>query len=52
MPKVPAFALKLAFGEMSQIILYGSRASAEKIKSTGFEFQFQNIHQSLYDIYE
>ena len=51
MPNVPAFVLKLAFGKMSQIILSGSRASADKIKSAGFEFQFQNIHQSLYDIY-
>ena len=51
-PKVPAIALKLLFGEMSQIILYGSRASSDKIKSTGFEFKFQNIHQTLFDIYE
>lgn len=52
MPKVPEFALKLLFGEMAQIILYGSRASADKIKSTGFKFKFQNLHQTLYDIYE
>lgn len=51
-PKVPALALKLLLGEMAQIILYGSRASSDKIKSTGFEFQFQNIHQTLFDIYE
>lgn len=51
-PKVPAVALKLLFGEMSKIILYGSRASSDKVKSTGFEFQFQNIHQALFDIYE
>lgn len=52
MPKVPAVALKLLFGEMAQIILYGSRASSDKIKATGYEFQFQNIHQTLFDIYE
>lgn len=51
MPKVPAIVLKLLFGEMAQIILYGSRASSDKIKATGFEFRFQNIHQALYDIY-
>ncbi len=52
MPHVPEFALKLLFGKMAEIILYGSRASAEKIKSTGFEFGFQNIHQTLFNIYE
>ncbi|NEN21907.1 TIGR01777 family protein [Cryomorpha ignava] len=52
MPHVPEFALKLLFGEMAQIILYGSRASADKIKSTGFEFNFQNMNQTLFDIYE
>lgn len=52
MPHVPEFALKLLFGQMAEIILYGSRASAKKIKSAGFKFDFQNIHQTLYDIYE
>ena len=51
-PKVPALALKLLLGEMSQIVLYGSRATSDKIKATGFEFKFQNIHQTLFDIYE
>lgn len=51
-PKVPAFALKLLFGAMSKIILYGSRASSDKVKATGFDFQFQNLHQTLFDIYE
>lgn len=52
MPKVPGFAMKLLFGEMAEILLYGSRASAEKIKSTGYKFRFQNLEQTLYDIYE
>lgn len=52
MPNVPEFALKLLFGEMADILLYGSRASADKIKSTGFNFRFQNLEQTLYDIYE
>lgn len=51
MPKAPELALKVLFGEMAQIILYGSRASSDKIKTTGFKFKFQNLHQTLYDIY-
>jgi uncharacterized protein len=36
---VPAFMMKMIMGEMSSIIIEGSRASNEKIKSTGFTFK-------------
>lgn len=50
-PKVPSFVLKLMFGEMANVILNGSRASADKIKQAGFDFTFQNIYQTLFDLY-
>lgn len=52
LPAVPGFALKLALGEMSEILLEGSRASADKIASTGFKFRFQDLHSSLSDLYQ
>lgn len=52
LPAVPGFALKLALGEMSEILLEGSRASADKIASTGFKFRFQDLHSSLTDLYQ
>jgi len=42
-PNVPAIILKLMFGEMSNIILQGSRVSADKIIAAGFNFKFPNI---------
>ena len=48
LPNVPSFALKMLFGEMASILLGGSRASADKIKSTGFEFQFENLQDTLH----
>jgi hypothetical protein len=43
----PKFILKLIFGEMSTIILNGSKVSASKIKQTGFKFKFETLEDSL-----
>lgn len=47
LPNVPAFLIKMALGEMAQIILTGRRVSSEKIEKTGFKFQFANLEQAL-----
>ncbi|WP_417429307.1 TIGR01777 family oxidoreductase [Halpernia sp.] len=47
---VPDFVLNLALGEMSEIILKGTRASNEKIKNTGFSFKYSNINQAFEDL--
>ena len=44
---VPAFILKIILGEMSEIILEGTRVSNEKIKSEGFAFQFPDLDLAL-----
>ena len=46
-PNVPAIILKLMFGEMSNIILQGSRVSADKIIAAGFNFKFPNIEGAI-----
>lgn len=43
MPAVPAFVFKLLFGEMSMILLEGSRISSEKIQEEGFEYKDLDI---------
>tara|TARA_B100000787_G_scaffold162672_1_gene143652 strand:- start:51853 stop:52791 length:939 start_codon:yes stop_codon:yes gene_type:complete len=43
----PKFILRFVFGEMSTIILNGSRISANKIKQTGFKFKFNNLNDAL-----
>jgi uncharacterized protein (TIGR01777 family) len=40
---VPAFVLKILFGEMASILLEGSRVSAEKIQKKGFVFSKNDI---------
>lgn len=46
-PNVPAFVLKVLFGEMSVILLNGSRVSSGKIEKTGFSFKFRKLEDSL-----
>lgn len=48
---VPAFILKIIFGEMSIILTTGSRISSEKIIKTGFEFSYKNLESAFDDIF-
>ncbi|MBT5989925.1 MAG: DUF1731 domain-containing protein, partial [Bacteroidetes bacterium] len=43
LPNIPVFILKLFMGEMSSILLYGSRVSAKSITSEGFDFVYQKL---------
>lgn len=49
-PSVPAFALKMLFGEMAILLLKGMKASNEKILSTGFTFKYSNLHDALKNV--
>ena len=49
-PNVPAFILKILFGEMAVIFLEGSRVSAQKIESAGFNFEFRTAQAALQDL--
>ncbi len=46
-PNIPAVVMKTLFGEMSEILLQGSRVSAEKIQTTGYKFQFPSLEGAL-----
>jgi len=51
MPPIPAVLLKIVLGEMSSLVLEGSRLSAEKIKQAGYTFRFETVEQALKDLY-
>ncbi|MFZ4928841.1 TIGR01777 family oxidoreductase [Chryseobacterium sp. Mn2064] len=50
MPNVPAFILKLMFGELATAILEGSRASCKKVQESGFQFKFPELKPALNDL--
>lgn len=51
-PAVPEFVLKLAFGEMSTVLLSSQRVSCKKIEQSGFKFQYSNLEKALLDCIE
>jgi len=50
-PTVPAFALKLMLGEMSETVLASNRCSSDKIEETGFKYKFILLEAALQDLY-
>jgi NAD dependent epimerase/dehydratase family enzyme len=46
-PNIPALFMKILFGEMSNMLLEGSRVSAEKILMTGFAFRYPDLEGAL-----
>ncbi len=50
LPNIPAFMMKIALGEMSDLVLKGSRIDVEEIQQTGFEFQYPTLEEALNDL--
>ena len=50
LPKIPAITIKLIYGEMSDILLKGTRISSQKIIAAGYIFQFPTLEKALDDL--
>jgi hypothetical protein len=50
-PNIPGFVMKLLFGEMSVMLLTGSRISSEKIAAAGYTFHYPHLDGALKEIY-
>ncbi|TMB35185.1 MAG: TIGR01777 family protein [Deltaproteobacteria bacterium] len=47
---VPAFALRLAVGEMAEVLLEGQRALPRKALEGGYRFQFDDLERAFRDV--
>ncbi len=47
---VPAFLLKLAFGELAEVILADQQISAKKIIDAGYQFKFADANTAIRDL--
>jgi len=47
---VPGFVLKLALGEMAEMILTGQRAVPQKVTESGYVFRYPTLAGALSDI--
>ena len=50
MPNVPKWALKLAMGEGAAMVTEGVKISNQKIKDSGFQFEFDSVEKALKDL--
>ncbi len=50
-PAVPSFVLKILLGKMSGIILKGSRVSAGKLISSGYNFEYPDLGNALKNLF-
>ncbi|RZJ25928.1 MAG: TIGR01777 family protein, partial [Flavobacterium sp.] len=51
LPNVPRFVMKLALGEMHELLFSSQNVSSHKIESAGFKFKYPTIEQALDEIY-
>lgn len=47
LPPIPGLALKLVLGEMANMVINGNKVSADKVKRTGFHFQYTNLEEAI-----
>mgnify|MGYP000592291388 FL=1 len=51
LPNIPAFFIRLLFGEMAVVLLTGSRVSSTKITERGFGFKYAKLNDALRNIF-
>jgi uncharacterized protein (TIGR01777 family) len=47
---VPGFAMRMAFGEVAEVVLDGQRAVPQRLLELGFEFQFPDAEAGIKDL--
>jgi uncharacterized protein len=45
--KIPAFVIKIIFGEFADALLFGNKISADKLQKVGYQFEYQDFTQFL-----
>jgi uncharacterized protein (TIGR01777 family) len=50
LPPVPAFVLRMLLGEMADLVLKGSRVSAQKVLQQGFKFHYPQIEEAVHSL--
>lgn len=51
LPAVPKFIVRLLFGKMAIMLVYGNKVSNEKILSEGFSFRHGNLNSTIHRIF-
>ena len=51
LPNIPAFVVKMIFGLMADILLYGNHCSSQKIEQAGFSFKYRNFNEAVKSLF-
>lgn len=51
LPAVPGILLRLALGELAEMLLQGSRISSERLLATGFRFRYDRLSEAFDDLF-
>lgn len=49
-PSVPEIALKLAVGQMAEVLLFSQKVVPKKLIQSGFQFEFADLKKALHDL--
>lgn len=47
LPNIPGFLLKAVLGQLSELVLDGTRMSVEKIRNAGFQYKYPDIESAV-----
>ena len=50
-PNIPSIVVKGIYGELADVLIYGSRVSNKKLKKAGFSFRYDSIENAFQNIY-
>lgn len=50
LPPVPNFIMKIIVGEIAMLVVNGSKVSSEKIRKAGFNFQYPDLNEALFEL--
>lgn len=51
LPNIPAFIMRLIFGELSELLENGTYVSGQKLIDTGYHYQHSNLEKALKAVY-
>jgi len=51
LPNIPAFIIRVLFGEMAVVLLAGSRVSSSKITGIGYNFKYSKLNDALRNLF-
>lgn len=50
-PRIPSWVLRIFLGEMARVVTMSTRVSTERLKESGFSWEFRDLSEALKDLF-